>query len=96
MENKITETLIQTSKNFFSLKEKDYLSKILQNQTNYSIFCLFKSYDNERLYNLAMQTLKNLGQPNISEKDKTENENFLAIVLGAFEEKQKESEIDLR
>ena len=95
MENKMIQTLTQTSINFFSLKESDYLEKVLQNQTNYSIFCLFKSYDNEQLYNLTLQTLKNLGQPNLSEQNKTENENFLAIVLGAFEEKQKEEELEL-
>lgn len=93
-----TEELLKISNNFFSLKDKNFLEVILKEPANYSMYCLFKDYDEEKLYNLTRNSLKNLARLDLSTKAKSDNEKFLAIVLGAFqaryEEYQNESNLD--
>lgn len=90
-----TEELLKLHKNFFSLKGKNFLDIILEDPSNYSIFCLFKDYDEEKLYNLSRSAMRNLSKEGITPNEKLNQEKFLAIVLGAFkegyEENQKES-----
>ena len=85
-----TEELLKISKNFFSLRDESFLEKILEVPANYSMFCLFKGYDEERLYGLTRNSMKNLSREDISAKTKSDNEKFLAIVLGAFEARYEE------
>ena len=87
---KYTEELLRISKNFFSLRGAEYLETILKDPSKYSIFCLFKDYDDEKLFNLARNGMQNLSKENLTTKEKSDHEKFLALVLGAFQAKYDE------
>lgn len=85
-----TEELIKLSNEFLTPNRKELLEQLLEQPSNYSMYCLFKSYDEERLYNLTRNSVQTLAKPNISIKVKSDNEKFLSIVLGAFQARYEE------